>query len=110
MVVLKTSSPKKKKKGQVKCRKNVCSVNEDILERRNKLQPQQLKDLRVLFNFKKLNEKDMENSRNFLRANVLSVIRRDRVFEEVMNVISEVIKSLDLLSPLITKGERMEVI
>ena len=59
---------RKKKKQKFKQGEDVCRVDEDILDNNNNLQPQQLKGLRVLLNFKTVNGKSIEDPRNFPKA------------------------------------------
>ena len=58
-----------------KRREDVCRVDADILDKRNRLQQQKLKDLRVLDNFKEIDGKDEEDPKNFPGALVLLLIR-----------------------------------
>ena len=58
--------PKQKKSPRHKHGKAVYRMDENNLERRNQLQPQQLKDVRVLHNFKEVNGKDMVDPRCYL--------------------------------------------
>ena len=85
----KDEQPKHKKKENLRCKKKevVCRMDAEIRERRNKLQLQHMKDLRVLYRFKEADSKYVEDFSNFLEAKVLSVVRTGRASEEIMNII-----------------------
>ena len=53
--------PRKKDKLYHHSRSNICRVDEGVLDHLNKVQPQMLKDLRVLHNFKEVNGRNVED-------------------------------------------------
>ena len=76
-----------------------------ILGRRNKLKLQQLKNLKVLHNFKEVDIKDVEDPMNFTRTLLLFVIRTGWWCKEIMGMVSEATQALGLLFLLITEGD-----
>ena len=74
---------------------------------RNKLQPQQLMDLKILHNFKEVDGKGVEYPSNFPEARVLSIMRTNRESEGIISMIGEATPSLGPLSVLVT-GELMK--
>ena len=90
-------------------KKKICwrtKVDRNIQGKRNKLQLQQLKVLRVLNKFK-VHGKDMEDPMNFSEMLMLSVIRMGQGSERFMNMI-EIIQTLGPPSFLITEGNMMK--
>ena len=55
---------------------NICRVDEGALDRLHKVQPQLLKDLRVLHNFKEVNGRNVEDPKNFPDCWITTVIRK----------------------------------
>ena len=70
------------------------------MDRLHKIQPQLIKDLRVLHNFKELSGKNVEDPLNFPHAWVTSVIRKGRGSEGVMKMLAEANEALGLISIL----------
>ena len=61
-------------------------MDEGVLGRLNKVQPQLLKDLRVFHNFKEVNERNVEDPKNFPDAWITSVIRKGWGSEGIMKM------------------------
>ena len=78
-------------------------MDEDILDNNNNLQPQQLKGLRVLLNFKTVNGKSIEDPRNFPKAKVLTVIRKGRGSEAAIEMINEAVRTFGPIAALVEK-------
>ena len=77
---------------------NICRVDEGVLDRHHKVQPQLIKDLRVLHNFKEVNGKDVEDPRSFPDAWITSVIRKGRGSERAMRMLAEANEALGPIS------------
>ena len=77
---------------------NICWVDEGALDRLYKVQPQLLKDLRVLHNFKKVNGQDLEDPKNFPNARITTVICKGRGLEGVMKMLGDETEAPDLIS------------
>ena len=77
---------------------NICRVDEGALDRLHKVQPQLLKDLRVLLNFKEVNGHNVEHPKIFSGASVITVIRRGRGSEGVMKMLGEANEALGPIS------------
>ena len=73
-------------------------MDEGALDRLHKVQPQLLKDLRVLHNFKEVNGHNVEDPKNFPKAWVTTVIRKGRGSEGVMKMLGEANEALDPIS------------
>ena len=93
---------KKKEKTRHKRGEDVCRVEEDILEGRHQLSPQQIEDLRVLHNFKSVHDKDVEDPRNFPKARVLTVMRTGRGSGLIMNMLAEATQAFGPISEVVT--------
>ena len=76
---------------------NICRVDEEVLDHLHKVQPQLLKDLRVLHNFKEVNGRNVEDPQNFPNAWVTSVSRKGRESEGVMKMLGEANETLGLI-------------
>ena len=73
-------------------------MDEGVLDRHHKVQPQLIKDLRVLHNFKEVNGKNVEDPLNFPQAWVTSVIRKGRGSEGVIKMLGEANEALGPIS------------
>ena len=76
----------------------ICRVDEGVLDRHHRVQPQLIKDLRVLHNFKEVNGKNVEDPLNFPQAWVTSVIRKGRGSEGVIKMLGEANEALGPIS------------
>ena len=93
--------PKQKKKKKKKKEKphhhtdsNIFQMDDVVLDRLHKVQPQLLKILRVLHNFKEVNGRNVEDPRNFSNAWDTSVIREGRGSEGALKMFGEVNRAL----------------
>ena len=77
---------------------NICRVDEGALDRLHKVQPQLLKDLRVLHNFKEVNGHNVEDPKNFPNSWVTTVIRKGQGSEGVMKMLGEANEALSPIS------------
>ena len=77
---------------------NICRVDEGALDRLHKVQPQLLKDLRVLHNFKEVNGCNVEDPKKFPNAWITTVIRKGRGSEGVMKMLGEANEALGPIS------------
>ena len=75
-------------------------MDEGALDRLYKVQPQLLKDSRVLRNFKEVNGRNVEDPKNFPNAWITTVIRKGRGSEGVMKMLGEVNEALGPISYL----------
>ena len=75
-------------------------MDEGALDRLYKVQPQLLKDLRVLHNFKEVNGRNVEDPKNFPNSWITTVIRKGRVSEGVMKMLGEADEALGSISYL----------
>ena len=75
-------------------------MDEGALDRLNKVQPQLLKDLRVLHNFKEVNGRNVDDPKNFRNSWVTTVIRKGRESEGVMKMLGEANEALGPISLL----------
>ena len=75
-------------------------MDEGALDRLYKVQPQLLKDLRVLHNFKEVNGRNVEDPKNFPDAWITTVIRKGRGSEGVMKMLGEANVALSPISYL----------
>ena len=73
-------------------------MDEGALDRLYKVQPQLLKDLRVLHNFKEVNGRNVEDLKNFPNAWITTVIRKGRGSEGVMKMLGEANEALGPIS------------
>ena len=73
-------------------------MDEGALDRLYKVQPQLLKDLRVLHNFKEVNGQNVEDPKNFPNAWITTVIRKGRGSEGVMKMLGEANEALGPIS------------
>ena len=92
---------KKERRGEKKLYHSgvkICRVDEGVLDRHHKVQPQLIKDLRVLHNFKEVNGKNVEDPLNFPKAWVTSVIRKGRGSEGVIKMLGEANEALGPIS------------
>ena len=89
---------KKKEKPRHNTGLNICRVDEGALDRLHKVQPQLLKELRVLHNFKEVNGHNVEDPKNFPKAWVITVIRKGRGSEGVMKMLGEANEAFGPLS------------
>ena len=78
---------------QIQREEDMCRVDPSILGWRNKLQPQYLKDLRVLHNFKEVDSRYVESPTSFPRTFMLSVIRTGWSSGGIMNMIGKAIQA-----------------
>ena len=83
-----------KKRNHIITRSNICWVDEGVLDCLHKVQPQLLKDLRVLHNFKEVNGRNLEEPRNFPNAWIISVIRKGQGSEGAMKMLGEANRAL----------------
>ena len=74
--VPKHKKKEKKEKPRPHTGLNICRVDGEVLDRLHKVQPQLLKDLRVLHNFKEVSGQNLEDPQNFPNVWVTSVIRK----------------------------------
>ena len=77
---------------------NICRVDEGALDRLHKVQPQLLRDLRVLHNFKEVNGRNVEDPKNFPDCWITTVIRKGRGLEGVMKMLGEANEALGPIS------------
>ena len=89
---------KKKDKPRHHTGLNICRVDEGALDRLHKVQPQLLKDLRVLHNFKEVNGCNVEDPKNFPNTWITTVIRKGRGSEGVMKMLGEANEALGPIS------------
>ena len=89
---------KKKEKPRHHSGTNICRVDEGALYRLYKVQPQLLKDLRVLHNFKEVNGRNVEDPKNFPHAWITTVIDKGRGSEGVMKMLGEANEALGSIS------------
>ena len=73
-------------------------MDEGVLDCHHKVQPQLIKDLRVLHNFKEVNGKNVEDPLNFLQASITSVTRKGRGSEGVMRMLADANEALGSIS------------
>ena len=71
-------------------------MDEGVLDCLHRVQPQLIKDLRVLHNFKEVNGQNVEDPRNFPNSWITSVIRKGRGSEGVMKMLVEANEALSL--------------
>ena len=76
---------------------NICWVDEGALDRLYKVQPQLLKYLRVLHNFKEVNGQNVD-PKNFPNTWITTVIRKGRGSEGGMKMLGEANEALDPIS------------
>ena len=69
-------------------------MDEGALDRLYNVQPQLLKDLRVLHNFKEVNGRNVEDPKNFPNSWITTVIRKGRGSEGVMKMLGEANEAL----------------
>ena len=91
---------KKKEKPRHHSGTSICRVDEGALDRLYKVQPQLLKDLRVLHNFKEVNGRNVEDPKNFPDAWITTVIRKGRGSEGAMKMLGEANEALGPISYL----------
>ena len=91
---------KKKEKPRHHSGTSICRVDEGALDRLYKVQPQLLKDLRVLHNFKEVDGRNVEDPQNFPNAWITTVIRKGRGSEGVMKMLGEANEALGPISYL----------
>ena len=89
---------KKKEKPRHNTGINICQVDEGALDRLHKVQPQLLKELRVLHNFKEVNGHNVEDPKNFPNSWITTVIRKGRGSEGVMKMLGEANEALGPIS------------
>ena len=89
---------RKKDKPRLHSGSNICWVDEGALDRLYKVQPQLLKDLRVLHNFKEVNGQNVEDPKNFPNARITTVIRKGRGSEGVMKMLGDENEAPDPIS------------
>ena len=89
---------KKREKPRHHTGTNICRVDEGALDRLHKVQPQLLKDLRVLHNFKEVNGCNVEDPKNFPDSWITTVIRKGRGSEGVMKMLGEANEALGPIS------------
>ena len=73
-------------------------MDEGSLDRLYKVQPQLLKDLRVLHNFKEVNGQNVEDQKNFPNAWITTVIGKGQGSEGVMKMLGDANEPLDPIS------------
>ena len=89
---------KKKKKKRHHSGHKICRVDEGVLDRHHKVQPQLIKDLRVLHNFKEVNGKNVEDPLNFSQAWITSIICKGQGSEGVIKMLAEANEALSPIS------------
>ena len=94
------NTEKKKEKPSHHSGTSICRMDEGALDRLYKVQPQLLKDLRVLYNFKEVNGRNVEDPKNFPGAWITTVIRKGPVSEGVMKMLGEANEALGPISYL----------
>ena len=73
-------------------------MDEGVLDRLYKVQPQLLKDLRVHHNLKEVNGRNVEDPKNFPNAWITIVIRKGRGSEGVMKILGDANEALGPIS------------
>ena len=73
-------------------------MDEGALDRFHKVQPQLIKDLRVLHNFKKINGQNVEDPKKFPNTWITTVIRKSRGSEGLMKMLGDENEALGPIS------------